>query len=516
MADIICTITKIGRCDKYGRPLTVGMSYTASFEEVRGLYLAGFASVADNSVFDDDAAPGGSYFAPIPAGTLPVASTINKVTGGIEKVQAGAVDLRTVMAKRRSPITAVMPTVPTLVFGSAITGTASLLTTAPGDFDAVALIFCNINSANMVIDGAAVAVSERSDSAAAKYIPIINGTQYNALAGATNQLGFVPVTWSGDSSVTIAAGTSRRPTWSLSDFVPLSSIPRVDGGMFPIVLAREYSNARIRSVNYLTNAAAMVSLNEMIAPYEWYNMSQSATNAVSTPGGMTAPTDSGVCRIHGVAFRLRGTGDLVVFTGDSITKGLGAGGYDADIGSVSPVGSVTPEQVGKSWPAQSMVALSNKDRPAGYINAGVNGSSTAEFYTRLADLTALLKPTVVVAPAYTPNELMNTAVASASLAKAISFVDTYQQMGAVPVIVAPTPYGGAGSESVRQSIIARIAGMRGVTYIDTNVSGVYDATNSANNFWASGATVDNTHGSLAGYTAIASGAAVPVLKLLLG
>lgn len=93
MSDIICTITKNGRCDKYGRPLTVGMSYTASFEEVRGLYLAGFASVADKSVFDDDAAPGGSYFAPIPAGTLPVASTIDQVTGRIYISAAGSLGI---------------------------------------------------------------------------------------------------------------------------------------------------------------------------------------------------------------------------------------------------------------------------------------------------------------------------------------------------------------------------------------------------------------------------------------
>lgn len=87
MADITCTITKDGRCDKYGRPLKVGMSYTGSFEEVRGLYLTGFASVADKSVFDDDAAPGGSYFAPIPSGALPVATTTNPLTGRIGKIQ---------------------------------------------------------------------------------------------------------------------------------------------------------------------------------------------------------------------------------------------------------------------------------------------------------------------------------------------------------------------------------------------------------------------------------------------
>ena len=59
MADITCTITKDGRCDKYGRPLVAGSVYTSDADEVRSLYLAGFCTVDDARVFDDDALPNG-------------------------------------------------------------------------------------------------------------------------------------------------------------------------------------------------------------------------------------------------------------------------------------------------------------------------------------------------------------------------------------------------------------------------------------------------------------------------
>lgn len=54
MTTLTCTITKNGRSDEFGRALTQGQSYTGAFDFVRALYMAGYASVADASVFDDD------------------------------------------------------------------------------------------------------------------------------------------------------------------------------------------------------------------------------------------------------------------------------------------------------------------------------------------------------------------------------------------------------------------------------------------------------------------------------
>lgn len=57
MANVSVTITKAGRCDDYGAPLVVGQVYSTSFDEARALWQAGFASVTDEAVFDNDSLP---------------------------------------------------------------------------------------------------------------------------------------------------------------------------------------------------------------------------------------------------------------------------------------------------------------------------------------------------------------------------------------------------------------------------------------------------------------------------
>jgi len=53
MPNITCTITRAGRTDSYGTPLTAGQALTAPLDFVRSLVSAGFASVADPSLLFD-------------------------------------------------------------------------------------------------------------------------------------------------------------------------------------------------------------------------------------------------------------------------------------------------------------------------------------------------------------------------------------------------------------------------------------------------------------------------------
>ncbi len=58
MASIAVTILQNGRCDKYGIPLLAGTSYSLDFNDAGALWQAGFAYVADPTVFDrDNSAP---------------------------------------------------------------------------------------------------------------------------------------------------------------------------------------------------------------------------------------------------------------------------------------------------------------------------------------------------------------------------------------------------------------------------------------------------------------------------
>ena len=57
MSNVIVTIIQSGRTDDWGLPLVAGNSYSLEFDRAKSLWQAGFASVADSKVFDDDNAP---------------------------------------------------------------------------------------------------------------------------------------------------------------------------------------------------------------------------------------------------------------------------------------------------------------------------------------------------------------------------------------------------------------------------------------------------------------------------
>ena len=57
MANVTVTMLQSGRTDDWGRPLVAGNSYSLDFDRAKSLWQAGFASVADPTVFDDNNTP---------------------------------------------------------------------------------------------------------------------------------------------------------------------------------------------------------------------------------------------------------------------------------------------------------------------------------------------------------------------------------------------------------------------------------------------------------------------------
>ena len=89
MEKIQCTIIKSGRCDEYGRPLTVAQKYTGTLDYVRQLYTSGYATVNDVAVFDDDSTPQDSRVATVSKGRIPVEAELDAVTGWISLLIGG-------------------------------------------------------------------------------------------------------------------------------------------------------------------------------------------------------------------------------------------------------------------------------------------------------------------------------------------------------------------------------------------------------------------------------------------
>lgn len=55
--NVTVTMLQSGRTDDWGRPLVAGSSYSLDFDRAKSLWQAGFASVADPDIFDDNDTP---------------------------------------------------------------------------------------------------------------------------------------------------------------------------------------------------------------------------------------------------------------------------------------------------------------------------------------------------------------------------------------------------------------------------------------------------------------------------
>lgn len=96
--------------------------------------------------------------------------------------------------------------------------THALLAETEVEFDAVSLIVQNTS-------GAALTWGNLKASSV-REVPTFNTKITETLSG----------TFSGASSISVAAGSATSPTFAISDPIPLSSVPRTDGGPRPLVL----------------------------------------------------------------------------------------------------------------------------------------------------------------------------------------------------------------------------------------------------------------------------------------
>jgi len=132
--------------------------------------------------------------------------------------------------------------------GSAVNVSAGLSTGAfslgakiavEGEFTAVRVVIVNraanaINN-NRIIIG--VTETAATDTDANLQQVVIGGIAYGQLAPANTVNGFFPATFAGSATVSVPAATTAVQ-FAISDRIPLTSIPRADGGSLPLIQYR--------------------------------------------------------------------------------------------------------------------------------------------------------------------------------------------------------------------------------------------------------------------------------------
>lgn len=244
---------------------------------------------------------------------------------------------------------------------------------APGDFDAVRLVLYHnstsaVSAYQMIVSATETAAQDTDIN---RWRPVVGGVEYSTL-DAVDAHGWKSVKWAGASTITPAAGSATVPTISVSDWLPVSSVPRVDGSKFPLLNIRSYVSGGTCSFvgrNVLMEQPTVAN-GGFIVQCGYTGDTGLFVTAPATNNPVAA--QSSACPVIGIQFRTRKSGISLLGVGDSITQNSGV---VAD--ALSSMG----------WRAAA--AISALGIPCGYVNHGF-ASQPADVFAA-AGLNALSK-----------------------------------------------------------------------------------------------------------------------------
>lgn len=204
-----------------------------------------------------------------------------------------------------------------------------------GPFSAVRL--CIINRAQNAINAntAVVGVTETNaiDTSANMGTPIIGGTPYAVVAGAGSINGWRTVTWGTATSINVGASTTAQ-IFSLSDWIPLNSIARADGGTRPLLLWRSYRDGAA-SGNWSFNTIGTGSRTPTTAMRQrTFVVSNAFSDAVTTLGATMSLTTTvqpifPIVRFKVPVLSVWGVGDSTMQCSGQAPESLSAWGFRA-------------------------------------------------------------------------------------------------------------------------------------------------------------------------------------------
>lgn len=242
---------------------------------------------------------------------------------------------------------------------------------AEAPFSAVRLYWVSRTQNAMTGSKAIVGVTETADTsvAAQAFHPRIGGSTYNTVVAAPATLGWRAVTWGGNATVDHPAANTAAQV-KVSDWVPLSSVPRADGGSRPLLLIRaEHDGAAGGAFATFSNAAISTLRTASAAARGRILQLFTGTNLVSTPAAVNGGLQTACFEIY-PEFRYSVPSLSVCGVGDSITQCEGLG----------LTGVVT------SWGMRACAEISTTSRPVNWLSCGASGKQFTEYWARFLEL----------------------------------------------------------------------------------------------------------------------------------
>ena len=311
-----------------------------------------------------------------------------------------------------------------------------------------------------------------------------------------NSLTWVQGTFAGSATGTLTAGTTARPTPLVGDLTPCPSVARSDGGSGYMAVVRVMIPTG-GTLPLSTHSVADIGLWSGFANNAAYS-DRWAGDGVTTPASYAAGGSRADSPIWGVEVLSRGRVISVIEFGDSITRGQGKSVNDC-----------------YSW--GELAAQAATERAAGISvlngNAGYSGQKTWEYLPRAQDLIPLLKPSIAVYPAFSPNDVtggnpLTQSVLDAARYRTSVFVRLCQDNGVLPVLWTGLPAASAktwnaASDNFRKAYNAELkATYAGIALVVDMDAAMSDGASPANII--AGKSGDGLHPNDSGYADMAS------------
>jgi len=325
----------------------------------------------------------------------------------------------------------------------------------------------------------------------------------------------VAVTWDGATSVTIpAAAAASRPTLRWSDWMPLSSIARTDGGTLPLLIARvdPSTSALAFSANFMgTSSGYWASGNAALAGR--FDASSRGSNGLATSAaGWSVTAFFATSPIIAVEYRAAVPQVSMAVFGDSIAEGS----------------ALTAETFSQFHRAAYQV--STPSVPLVVSNHSRAGETTLTYFQRALDY-LLLKdaagqfvnsPTALAYNISSPNDGdMTASVALAAKNRAYRVMDLCAQRGVIFMPVSAIPRTNAGNtlpgytdDTIRQALNAEFMALSGPNIISINFGGVLQSVSTPSLFASGTYTTEGIHATDAAVDVGVTGAVLPALQTL--
>lgn len=262
-------------------------------------------------------------------------------------------------------------------------------------FDAVRISIRHASTSTDTTHSVIVSVTETAGQVATslaadinRWRPVVGGVEFST-KDAQEQYGWKSVTWAGASTITPTGTTVNTPVEYFSDWIPLASVPRADGGTFPLIQVRDLVTGAGAASSF---AADTVNMNTPTTANGGFIIQSgwTANDFVTTINNLNSANPAGALAggapVIGFHFRTRKAGISILAIGDSLTQC-----------------AAVPTDLFSSWGLRTAAAISASGTPCGWVNNGFATRAMDVFTVPGVAAVAAWKPTDVIVQGFSPN-----------------------------------------------------------------------------------------------------------------